>query len=254
MGLKGSIKQLSYSKYLFFRLIYRLLKVIWFGMKLIGDGRLRSETFAGKFFEKGKGVHQRVTFTMHNRYPLIFTNCADYFLSRNITNPSILSFGCSTGEEVNTIGEYLPNAKIIGVDINEWCIRQCLKANRSPNYTFLNRRSKEFKNTKQFDAIFCMAVFQRTENKMECNNQIARGHTFEQFEMGISVLDDKLNIGGLLIIDHSDFRFTDSVYVLRYKPLEFDKNRMIRKRPLYNKNNRKVADEQYNYRVFVKQC
>ena len=251
MNLKDCIKQFSYSDKLVKLLIYRIFKVIWIGVKISGNGRFRSETFTGKFF--GKEVYQRVTFTISNRYPLIFRMCADCFLNQNISNPSILSFGCSTGEEVFTIGEYLPHAKITGVDINSWCIRQCLKVNRNPNFSFLNRNSKKFENaTLLFDAIFCMAVFQRTENRTERNNQIAQGHTFEQFEKEIDVLDVKLKVDGLLIIDHSDFSFTDTVCVLRYNPLEFDKNRLIRERPLYDKNNRKVADTQFNYRVFVK--
>lgn len=252
MNLKDSIKRQENSNNLFIILIYKILKSIWIGGKLCVNGRLRSETFIETFYRKG--VHQRVTFTMHNRYPLIFKACTDYFLNRNISDPSILSFGCSTGEEVFTIGEYLPNARITGVDINSWCIRQCLKINHNPNFSFFNRNSKEFENTTLFDAIFCMAVFQRTENRTERNNQISQGHTFEQFEKEIDVLDEKLKIGGLLIIDHSDFSFTDTTSALRYQPLEFDKNRMIRERPLYDKNNHKVADKQFNYRVFIKQA
>jgi hypothetical protein len=97
-----------------------------------------------------------------------------------------------------------------------------------------------------------MAVFQRTENRTSCDNGIAKGHTFEQFESEIEFLDQKLKVGGLFIIDHADFSFTDASFSISYKPLDFEQNQMLRRRPLYNKSNQKIADEQINYRVFEK--
>jgi hypothetical protein len=150
------------------------------------------------------------------------------------------------------LGDYFPQAKIIGVDINSWCIRQCKKMSRNPNFSFYNRKSRTFENLAEFDAIFCMAVFQRTENRSNSDNRIAKGHTFEQFESEIKVLDQKLKVGGLFIIDHSDFRFVDTSCAIHYKSLNFEKNQLLRRRPLYNKSNQKIADEQINYRVFEK--
>ena len=36
----------------------------------------------------------------------------------SIEHPKILSFGCSTGEEVATLSKYIPHGSIVGVDIN----------------------------------------------------------------------------------------------------------------------------------------
>ncbi|MEI6137639.1 MAG: class I SAM-dependent methyltransferase [Mariniphaga sp.] len=211
---------------------------------------MRSETFVGSFSRNN--LHQRATFTINNRYPLVFEKCTEYFSSRNNIYPKILSFGCSTGEEVFSLGEYFPQAKIIGVDINSWCIRQCKKMSRNSNFSFYNRISRTFEILTDFDAIFCMAVFQRTENRTSSDNNIVKGHTFEQFESEIKILDQKLKVGGLFVIDHSDFSFADTSCAIYYKPLSFEKNQLLRRRPLYNIRNQKIADEQTNFRVFEK--
>jgi len=229
--------------------MYQCLRRCWLGVKFFSDGRLRYETLTKLRF--GDQIHQQSTFTKFNRYPLLFKECADYLSS--ISNPNILSFGCSTGEEINSIGQYLPNANIMGVDINKWCLKQGRKKYKNQKFSFVHRFSDEFKNASGFDAIFCMAVFQRTENRTNSNNFTEHGFVFEQFENEISILDKKLKHGGLLIIDHSDFSFLETFSSNQYLPLNFEKNQIERKRPLFDRYNNKVTDAHYSFRVFVKQ-
>jgi hypothetical protein len=103
-----------------------------------------------------------------------------------------------------------------------------------------------------FDAIFCMAIFQRTENRTNSDNAVSAGITFDEFQREIGELDAKLKAGGLLFIDHADFNFMDTVHAERYEVLEFDQNRVLHDRPLFDRNNRKVSDDQCLYRAFVK--
>jgi hypothetical protein len=166
--------------------------------------------------------------------------------------PRILSFGCSTGDEVFSLGNYIPRAAIVGVDINAWCIRQCNLKKQSEKHSFCLRSSLKCEQMTGFDAIFCMAVFQRTENRTNRDNSVSTGLSFVQFEREIDQLDSKLKIGGLLFIDHADFSFMDTVYGIRYEVLGFEQNRIHYIRPLFDRNDRKISDEQSLYRVFVK--
>ena len=96
-------------------------------------------------------------------------------------------------------------------------------------------------------------MFHRTENRTNKDNFVASGSRFEQFEQEINVLDGKLKSGGLLIIDHSDFSLTDTVCSMNYTPLlSFERNRMVRNLPLFDRENRKIAEKHDSYRVFVK--
>lgn len=249
MTVKEKIKELRHSRFMLNRLLFRFIRRFWQWSQIVIDGSYRNRILTKISY--GRYYHQQVIFTSHNRYPLVFRACADYLAS--IKNPRILSFGCSTGEEVFSIGDHIPDAQIVGVDINNWCLKQCRKKYKNPKFSFHHRLSEEFEVSVGFDAIFCMAVFQRTENRTNNDNSVAVGFRFDQFEQEVNLLDGKLKSGGLLIIDQSDFSFTDTVCSEKYTPLvSFERNRIVRNRPLFDRNNRKVAESQNNYRVFVK--
>ena len=109
--------------------------------------------------------------------------------------------------------------------------------------------------TRLGEVVICNEVqtlFQRTENRTNSDNAVSGGITFDQFEREIGTPDAKLKAGGLLFIDHADFNFMDTVHAEQYDVLEFDQNRVQHDRPLFDRNNRKVSDDQCLYRAFVK--
>jgi hypothetical protein len=249
--LRQNLKQWRHSQAPLKRWTHSALRRGWAILRFLIDGRYRSEKLIT--WKSGTDIHQRSTFTIPDRYPLLFRQAQSYFDGKGL-QPKLLSFGCSTGEEVFTLGRYLPEAGIVGVDINPWCLRQCRKKNPEPRrYAFFHRFSQEFESSGEFDAVFCLAVFQRTENRTGRDNRRSIGYTFEQFEQEVRMLDGKLKEGGLFVIDHSDFSFTDTACSRNYIPLPFEKNRFPRQRPLFDRDNQKVADAQNNFRMFVKQ-
>jgi hypothetical protein len=125
MTAKEKIKELKHSRFIVNRLLFRFIRQVWLWVHFFTDGSYRSGILTRIRF--GRYYHQQVTFTASNRYPLLFQACADYLAS--VKSPRILSFGCSTGEEVFSIGEYIPDAKIMGIDINRWCLKQCQNKN-----------------------------------------------------------------------------------------------------------------------------
>jgi len=172
---------------------------------------------------------------------------------KHIANPHIISFGCSTGEEVFSLAEYMPHAKITGVDINKWCLKQCNKQNKNKNLSFINRVSQEYDKLDNVDALFCLAVFQRSENRVNNLIKIDKGLTFQRFEKEMSILDKKLKVGGLLFLDHCDFRFEDTVTASNYQSFEFEKSERFRNRPLFGKNNEIISMDHYLKREIIKQ-
>ena len=249
MRLSNKLKQWRDSDVSIKRWGYHVAKVFWRVLQFVSNPANRSSRIVEWRF--GEQYFQRASYTSPNRYPALFDQCKVYLgANRHL---KILSYGCSTGEEVFTLGEYMPDSDIVGADINGWCIRQCNKRRLSRNHSFCLTNSREFKNADNFDAIFCMAVFQRSENRASPGSEISIGFKFDQFEREIGMLDAKLRRLGLLFIDHTDFNFEDTVHSSHYRPLEFDGNRIEYKRPLFDRNNRKVSDTQRLHRVFVKQ-
>jgi hypothetical protein len=248
MSIKNYLKSLENSRFGGSRFFFHCIKLCQLGAIFLSDGRYRSETMMPVLFKNR--CHQLSTLTFHNRFPNLFKTCGQYLV--NNQNPHILSFGCSTGEEVFSIGERIPNAIIVGVDINYWCLRQCRKKDKNSAYLFIHTFSKKFKQLDRFDAIFCLSVFQRTENRTSQNNTNAQGFLFNQFEDTLQMLDRKLKPGGLIIIDQADFNFLDTDCSKGYSPLMVDLNQIKRDRPLFNQKNEKVADLHNSYRIFVK--
>jgi len=51
-----------------------------------------------------------------NRYPQLFTALREALV--DAPAPQILSFGCSTGEEILSLRTYIPAARLFGIDLN----------------------------------------------------------------------------------------------------------------------------------------
>src|SRR3989339_2271176 len=100
---------------------------------------LSKNSFIIKFLKnlKKQKIHQVKNSTSFDRYPEIFFVTKKYF-DDNFENKNIhiLSFGCSTGEECFSLRKYFPNAKIIGVDINEENIIKCRANNTDKKISF----------------------------------------------------------------------------------------------------------------------
>lgn len=198
----------------------------------------------------GKHQFQRETATSDDRYPQLFAECRERLAK--LACPRILSYGCSTGEEVFTLARYMPGAWMVGVDINRWCLRQCRKKNVSLQLRFVHRMATERAFAGGFDAIFCLAVFQRTEHRTRRAKPEQTGFTFEQFEAEIAMLDRTLHPGGLLFLDHCDFSFEQTIVARGYAAAEFEGNRVVRERPLFDAKNRLIARGYSLPRCFVK--
>ncbi len=278
------IDKLGRSQSALCRAMYRGIKVLGAMRRFLLSPRIRSQVltrrrFAGKHF-------QGETFTVEDRYPELFAQCRERLADR--PGVRILSYGCATGEEVFTLARYLPQAEIVGVDINPWCLKECARKNtsvvsrrandidsgallqnddgqrsmqlrdelltRDPSerIRFLHRMSPEFAGAVGFDAVFCMAVFQRTEHRTAGAEPADTGFTFERFEDEMKMLDKKLKAGGLLFLDECDFSFEQTEVAAGYRPLEFAGNRALRRRPLFGRDNRRMASEHDSVRGFEK--
>jgi len=193
--------------------------------------------------------HQNSNFTKTDRYPDLFEMAKQKF--KDIENPKILSFGCSTGEEVDTLSNYMPYASIVGIDINPWCIKEANRKYASENRKFIHSLSSEYLSLSDFDAIFCLAVFQHSENRHN-KNCVASVYPFAHFENQLIKLDAKLKPKGLLFIDHCDFNFLETKLTPNYQIVMSKGNQKTRQRPIFKKENKKLSDKQNLFRVYQK--
>jgi len=191
-------------------------------------------------------LHQKSNATCFNRYPEIFQFCQEYINGK--TGLNVLSFGSSFGDEMQTFKEvYFKNDFIDGVDINPLCIEKCKERFGESSEIF---SYDEFLNSsKKYDVIFAMSVLCKWEDT-ELINDCSDVYPFSAFDGVINQLNDKLNVGGILVVYNSNFRMSDSTCYDSFEAITNDKleSGFVHK---FDKHNIKMTDL-YNNVVFKK--
>ena len=107
------------------------------------------------YWARPNGAFQPFNDTQHDRYPFIF----DFVQTQLGTdrNLNILSYGCSTGDEVFSLRQYFPHATIKGLDINRANVAVCrrrLRAVPDTGIAFETAASTQAEPSSAYDAIF----------------------------------------------------------------------------------------------------
>lgn len=156
------------------------------------------------------GLFQPFATTAVDRYPRLFAFACDRL--GDGPDRRILSFGCSTGEEVFSLRRYFPQAQIRGIDINPRNIARAqarLRRLGDPRLSFSIAASATEEGMGSYDAVFAMAVFRHGELgdfRPTCSPLLQ----FADFEQSLTELAACLKPGGLLFLRHTNFRFQDT--------------------------------------------
>ena len=202
-----------------------------------------------------KGLFQPNNDTQPDRYPEIFR-----FVQSQLGAGSairILSFGCSTGEEVFSLRHYFPQAVIKGIDINWRNIAACrrrLRREPDAGISFARASSTLGEPALYYDAIFCMAVLRQGQLALAGTTRCDHLIRFDDFAAAVKDFSRCLKAGGLLAIRHSNFRLVDA-------PAGVDFETMLRvatlpadKLPLFGRDNYLLAGAEYPDAVFRKKA
>ena len=156
-------------------------------------------------------IHQDNSLTWQDRYPKLF-GAARVLLADSPTL-RILSFGCSSGEEVLTLRRYFPAARIIGAEINRHLLRACRRLPTDKAIKFIPSSEHSLRAQGPYDAIFCMAVLTRRPHLIQQGlvHDISRIYPFGTFAREIRNLTSLLNAGGLLVVEHTLYRVEDAI-------------------------------------------
>jgi hypothetical protein len=171
------------------------------------DSSARSELATGLLFPAR--IHQDTTLSWRDRYPLLFGAARD--LLDDVESPNILSFGCSAGEEVLSLHDYMPDAIVVGAELNRAKLRACGRLPPHPRRVFVHSTHRNIAAHGPYDAIFCMAVLTRRPHAIEAEDRRSiRGfYVFERFAETLHFLVSQLRDGGLLVVEHALYRVED---------------------------------------------
>ncbi len=205
--------------------------------------------FWTKLFRR-KQVHQTTPATALNRFPVIFSACRDYL--GNGDGLKILSFGCATGEEVITLRHYFPRATIVGAEINKYSLEVCRKRQLDDRMIFIESTAENIQRNGPYDAIFCMAVFQRTPELIAQKRitDLSRIYPFSKFEQTVCELSSSVKPGGLMVVHFSQYDFQDTRVADQYQPLgDYSQGRYG---PVFDKNSKLVTTPHSRKSIFIK--
>ena len=200
-----------------------------------------------------KGAYQPFNTTAMNRYPRIFR-----FVQSELGAESkveILSFGCSTGDEVFSLRKYFPLAVIKGIDINPANIGACrrrLSRTNDAAISFETAGSMAAEPAGCYDAIFCMAVLRHGSLGLPGVTRCDHLIRFEDFAQAAKDYGRCLKPGGLLVIRHSNFRLCDTAAGTEFETILRVKIPAAAKSPIFGPDNQLLPGVEYTDTVFRK--
>jgi SAM-dependent methyltransferase len=169
--------------------------------------------------QRGKSLHQSTRTTWLDRYPEEFAAAREYLGGRS--NLRILSFGCSTGEEVATLRAYFPEARIVGCEMNPHRLKICRSRGLDGKVSFIESDRGLIAASGPYDAIFCMAVLQRRPHMVirSSIDDISGFYPFWQFDEEVGFLASILHDGGILGLAHTQYLLGDASAGREFRPL-----------------------------------
>lgn len=182
------------------------------------------------------GLLQSAPTTQLNRHPDIFKALNDRFGDRKIR---VLSFGCSTGEECQSLSEYLPLAEIVGVDVNRKSIEKAQLNYSSESISFFHMETSGLKKLGEFDLILAVSVLCRypESNLVEDSSSL---FPFDLYNDSVDKLSAVLKPNGFLFIRSSNYRFMDTAISKDYQVVNFKGQRQPERFPKFDSHNKKI--------------
>ncbi|MEE9391653.1 MAG: hypothetical protein V3W41_04020 [Planctomycetota bacterium] len=195
-------------------------------------------------------LHQISVTTGMNRYPWLFETVQKRL--EGVDRAKILSFGCSTGEEVFSLRKYFADADIHGTDINWANIRHAQAASTHEGNHFFAYSQARLEHAGPFHAIFCLAVLQRFPSGHKGSPSLRTIYPFEKFDRQLTLLDKVLIPGGVLVVYHTNYRFIDAAISANYDCLAVSDPGFFEEPRKYDINSDLLESESYLDAIFIK--
>jgi hypothetical protein len=153
----------------------------------------------------GGALHQTSGTSWPERYPELFDLAARLAPDAR----RILSFGCSSGEELEALRRRFPEAEIVGAEINSR-LRKLARARMAGDGRVSVVRPDALHG--MFDIAFALAVLQRLPEQVTARGivDLSASYPFERFDAAVAALAVRIAPAGLLCVMNAHYRVEDS--------------------------------------------
>jgi hypothetical protein len=208
---------------------------------------IRHKLIALQNFVSPEQLHQAWGTTSANRRPKLWASLREIFPDR--TNAKLLSFGCSTGEELLDLAQYYPQATLFGTDINRARLRQAQRlVPRSKSRLFF-ASAHNLQKYGPFDLIVACSVFIRHPEDTHTDD-LSSIYPFSVFEKGIRQLFENVRIGGLLLIYNANYCVMSTSVANRLSVVLHHDILQQAQVPLFGVDGRKLPHSAYAQQLF----
>jgi hypothetical protein len=189
-------------------------------------------------------LHQTSGTSWPERYPELFDLAAELAPEAQ----RILSFGCSSGEELEALRRRFPQAEIVGAEINPRLRRAAAERMAGDGRASVIRPDAI---EGSFDIVFALAVLQRLPDQVAKLGitDLSGSYPFERFDAEVARLAARIAPGGLLCVMNAHYRVEDSNVVSLFKPVP-QSPRMTH--PLFGRDSRRLSRDAVAHSIFRK--
>ncbi|MBE7503801.1 MAG: hypothetical protein HS113_26650 [Verrucomicrobiales bacterium] len=168
---------------------------------------------------------------------------------RDEAGVKVLSFGCSSGEEVLDIRQYYRHATVFGTDLNRKSLKKAQRLLRGTGVQLFVSTDENIQEHGPYTLIMACSVFIRHPEDTHTDD-ISTLYPFEVFERGICRLFENTIVGGYLLIHNADYRVTDTRVGPRLRPVRHGELVQNPRVPLFARTGRKLGVTGYDEQLF----
>lgn len=208
---------------------------------LLAGGRQREAAVA--LILRPPNLFQPFTTTARDRYPEELACMREALAGVPADELRLLSFGCASGEELLTLHQEFPDARITGIDLNPLALRAARRnvdaAAAGDRISLVRAGDADAQPASAYDAVLAFAVLRHGDlnhGPPTCAPLLR----FADFERTVTGLCRTVRPGGLFAIRHANFRFTDCAVAADFEPVRtgFPSSSLVGPTPVYGPDDR----------------
>jgi hypothetical protein len=207
-------------------------------------GRADGRALLWTRFAHGAALHQTSGTSWPERYPELFDLAAELAPEAQ----RILSFGCSSGEELDALRRRFANAEIVGAEINPR-LRKAARARIASDGNAHVLAPDAVDGA--YDLVFALSVLQRLPEQVARRGltDLSKSYPFERFDSEVARLAGRLRPGALLCIMNAHYRVEDSSCATLFRPVPHSP---AMTHPLFGRDSRRLPPDAVARSIFRK--